>query len=212
MADVIPAIIEKDWDAFSVRVSLVAPFASWVHVYVSDGSIGIARTIVDFSKLSELIDRYPKLSFEAHILAAYPEKFVRPLVDAGFTRLIAHVESNDPRRFLDEAKFDDIDIGIAIDGATEIREVEPFLEEIDVVVVMTKETGATSDAFLPEGVEKVKLIRQNFPDLPIEVVGGINDVTVKSVIEAGATRIVSSEYVFRDPSGIGEAIETLKTG
>lgn len=210
--DVIPAIIEQDWDSFCDRVAQAAPYASWIHVYVSDGSIGIERTLVDFSRLSELVDRYPNCSFEAHILAAYPEKFVRSLADFGFTRLIAHVESNDPRRFLDEVKFDDVEVGLALDGASEIELIEPFLEAVDFVVVMTKETGVTGDVFLPEGVEKVKLIRQNFPDLPIEVVGGINDVTVKSVIDAGATRIVSSEFIFKDPARVGEAVETLRAG
>jgi len=99
---------------------------------------------------------------------------------------------------------------MALDGDTEIDQVEPFLEEIDFVVVMTAEAGASGGTFLPETVEKIKLIRQNFPDLPIEAVGGITDASVKAVKDAGATRIVATDYIFKDPQHVAEAIETLK--
>lgn len=209
--DVIPAIVESDWDALEQKVALVSPFAPWVHINISDGSIGASETLSDVTKLIELTGgRYPQLSFEAHLLVANPEKYVRPLADGGFLRIIAHIESNDPRRFLDEAKYDEVEVGIALDGATEIDQVEPFLEEIDFVVVMTAEAGASGGIFLPEAVEKIKLIRQNYPDLPIEAVGGITDVNVKAVKDAGATRIVATDYIFKDTHNVAEAIETLK--
>lgn len=210
--DVIPEIIETDWSEVEKKVALVAPHVSWVHVCVSDGTMGTDATLLpDFSHVPELIKQYPKLSFEARLLVASPEKYVRQLADAGFTRLIAHVESNDPRMFLEAAKFDEVEVGIALDGATEIDQVEPFLEEIDFVVVMTAEAGPVGGAFLPEAVEKIKLIRQNLPDLPIEAVGGITEATAKIVKEAGATRVVSSSYIFADVSDVGGRIETLQT-
>lgn len=207
--DVIAGVSEKDWDSFVSKVSQVAPYVSWIHVAVSDGTMGIEATLTDFSRLSELFDAYPTVSFEARLLSANPEKYVRPLADAGFKRLIAHVESNDPRLFLEEVKFDEVEVGIAMDGATEIHEVEPFLEEVDVIVVMTAEAGEAAGTFLPEGVEKVKLIRQNLPDLPIEVVGGITDTTVKTVKDAGATRIVSTAFVLQNPGEVADAVEAL---
>ena len=207
--DIIAGVSEKDWDAFAAKVAQVAPYVGWIHIAISDGTMGIDPTLVDFSRLSELSDVYPNVSFEARLLSANPEKYVRPLADAGFKRLIAHVESNDPRRFLEEAKFDEIEVGIALDGATEIEEVEPFLEEVDAVVVMTAEAGEAAGTFLPEAVEKIKLLRQNLPDLPIEAVGGITDMTVKTVKDAGATRIVSTAFVLQNPDGVADAVEAL---
>lgn len=208
--DVIPEIAETDWTEFEKKVTLVSPYVSWIHVCVSDGTMGTDATISDFARLPALAKRYPKLSFEAHLLVASPEKFVRTLADAGFTRLIAHVESNDPRIFLEAAKFDEIEVGIALDGATEIDQVEPFLEEIDFVVIMTAEAGPVGGTFLPEAVEKIRLIRQNLPDLPIEAVGGITEATVKIVREAGATRVVSSSVIFADTGDVAGRIETLQ--
>lgn len=211
MIDILPGISESDWNEIKHKISLVAPFTRWIHLNVSDGSMGTPATLSDVSKLSELASLYPDLGIEVHLLTANPEKYLRPLVDAGFKRVIAHVECNDPRRFLDEAKFDEVEVGLALDGTTEIEQVEPFLEEIDFVSVMTAEAGVSGGTFLPEAVEKVKLIRQNYPDLPIEVVGGITDQTVKTVKEAGATRIVAGEYIFHDPATAAEALESLKS-
>ncbi len=207
--DIIPGVMEVKWADVEARIQTAAEAARSVHVYFSDGTIGTAETFSDPEPFANLLARYPSVTFEAHILAAIPEKFIRPLADSGFRRITAHVESNDPRRFLEEAKYDDVEVGLAIDGATEIDQIEPFLEEIDYAVVMTAEAGVTGGTFLPESVEKIKLIRQNFPDLPIEAVGGITDRSVRAVKDAGATRIVSSEFLFSDPDGVAAAIERL---
>lgn len=211
--EIIPGIFESEWAEVEKRVALAAPVSPWIHVDFADGSMIEKVTPLDGTQFASLIRKYPHTKFEAHLMVANPEKYLRALVDAGFTRLTVHLESSDPRRFLEEARYDEVEVGIAIDGATEIGEVEPFLEEVDLVAVMTKEAGAAggNGSFLPESVEKVKLIREHFPDLPIEVVGGITDVTVKAVKDAGATRIVSTEYIFTHPDGVEAAIETLRT-
>lgn len=211
MIDVIPGIHEKTWSDVVRDVGLVAPHVTWAHLDIVDGTLVPGETVTDFSKLSELCAQYPHLSFEAHLMVANPEKYLRQLVDGGVKRLIMHVESNDPRQFLELAKYEDVEVGIAVDGPTEVEQVEPFLEEVDFAVVMTAEAGSIGAAFLPEAVEKVKLIHQNFADLPIEVVGGITDKTAKAVKDAGATRLVATSFLFKDPQTITQAIELLKT-
>lgn len=211
MADdsIIIGIFEKDWDAVVAKVAIAAAAVKWVHITVADGTMGTDVTVTDMSGFAGLVADFPQLSFEVHLLSATPEKYIRELADAGVSRLIAHVESNDPRRFLAEVKYDEVEVGIALDGATEIEEVEPFLEEVDFVVIMSAEAGITGGTFLPEAIEKVKLIRQNLPDLPIEVVGGITDANIKAVKDVGATRIVSTAFVYQNPDGVAQAVEAL---
>ena len=208
--DIVPGIFEKEWDALLSKVRLAAPVAHTLHIYVSDGSLGTPETWTEASRFKEVAEQFPDVTFEAHILSANPEKYVRPLADNGFRRIIAHVESNDPRRFLEAAKYDDVEVGIAIDGATEVEQIEPFLEEIDVAVVMTAEAGVIGGTFLPEAIEKIKLIHQNFPDLPIEAVGGITDRSVKAVKDAGAARVVASQYIFASGNSVEDAIAELE--
>lgn len=210
MIDVIPAIIEKDWIEIERKIKLVAALVGSIQVDFADNTIVPNATFLTIESFAPLIKSYPAVAFEAHLMVANPHKLIRPLAQTGFKRIIAHVESQDPRLFLDEAQYESVEVGIAIDGPTEISEVEPFLEEVDFVLIMTIEAGFGGQPFLPETVEKIKAIHNHYPDLPIEVDGGINDATAKLVKDAGATRLVSGSFLFRDPAHIAEAIERLK--
>lgn len=205
MVDIIPGIFEKEWNEVEHKIALVAPYVDWVQIEISDGTLVPAVTISQFDHLDS------SLSFEAHLMVADPVKYIRPLADSGFKRLIAHIECQDPRHFLDQAKYESIEACLAIDAPTDFDELEPFLDEIDGVLVMTAEAGETGRVFQPETVEKIRLIGKNFADLPIEVEGGVNNVTAKIVVEAGATRLVSTKYIFSNPSNIATAIQRLKS-
>lgn len=209
MVDVIPGILEKEWAPIEEKLRLVSGLVEWAQVDVADNTLVPNETFVEFAKLDKL-GQFDQLNFEAHLMVANPEKYIKPLVDAGFKRLIFHVECNDPRVFLEQAKYENVEVGIAIDAGTPIETVEPFLEEADMVLVMTIEAGFSGQEFMSETVEKIKTIHENFPDLPIEVDGGINDKTAKFARDAGATRLVSTSFLFKDPSGITHAIEALK--
>lgn len=206
MIDVIPGILEKEWASIAERISLVEPLVEWVQIDIADNTLVPNTTFLDFSQFSVIAKPF----LEAHLMVANPEKYLKPMTDAGFKRLIAHVECHDPRVFFDQAQYEHVDVGIAIDGATELEQAEPFLEEVDVVLVMTIEAGFSGQPFLTENLEKIKTIHQNFPDLPIEVDGGINDTTARLVVEAGATRLVSTSYLYKNPQNIAKSIERLK--
>lgn len=208
-ADVIPGILEQTWDEIERKVALVAPHVSWVQIEFADGTLVGNTTFLDIPRFADLIRRYPHVGFEAHLMVANPEKYLKDLVDAGFRRLIAQVESNDPRGFLEQAKYEEVEVGLGLDGSTEIDQIEPFLEEVDFVLLMMVEAGFSGQPFLPEAVEKLRLIRQNLPDIAIEADGGINETTAPTVKDAGATRIVSTSFIFKDPANIAGAVETL---
>ena len=224
MIDVIPGILEKEWEMIEERIRLVAGLADWVQIDFADNTMVPNTTFLDFSRFS-LLPQFPQPArhpyaqalaggspqLEAHLMVANPEKYIKAAADAGFKRLIAHVEAHDPRIFLDAVTYEHAEVGIAVDGPTEFELVEPFLEEVDVVLVMTSEAGFSTGTFLPECIEKIKSIHTYLPDLPIEVSGGITDKTARLVKEAGATRLVSSSYLFRDPAAIAAAIQRLKT-
>lgn len=208
MVEIIPGIgPQKDWNVIEERLALAIPHTEWVQVDFADNTWVPNTSFMDFGKFKEISD---KVSLEAHLMVASPEKYIKAAADAGFKRLIAHIEAHEPRLFLDQVKYEQVEVGIAIDGPTEFEEVEPFLEEVDFVLVMTVESGFSGQPFLPECVEKIKSIHSYLPDLPIEVDGGISDKTARIVKEAGATRLVSTNYIFQNPDHISAAIEILK--
>ncbi len=190
MIGIIPTIFEKDWDAIERKVAIVAPYVDWLQIDIADGSLVPAETFLDLAKFGQLVK---PVSFEAHLMVASPEKYIRMLVDAGFKRLIAHVEANDPRLFLDETEKESVEVGLAIDGATEVEAVEPFLETIDVVLVMMAEMGARGLTLQPENVEKIRAIHQAYPDLTIAAEEGISESSAKMIVDAGATRLIISD-------------------
>lgn len=207
MIDVIPGIFDKTLEAVKEKITVASSSTQWLHIDVADFTLVENESFRDFSQWGNLSQH---MNYEAHLMVADPGKYIRPLVDAGFKRLIAHVESQDPRRFIEAAEYEEIEVGLAIDGPTEFELIEPFLESVDVVLVMTIEAGFSGQPFLPETVEKIKLIAQNVPDLTIEVDGGINDQTGKICVEAGAKRLVSTSYLFHDFSQFHEHLEQLK--
>lgn len=191
MVDIIPAIFENQWSEIEKKISLVSPHVSWAQIDIADGSLVPAQTFLEFGKFVQL-DQLVQL--EAHLMVAQPEKYIRPLVDAGFKRIIAQVEANDPRLFLDEAEKEGIEAGLAIDGPTPLEHVEPFLENLEVVLVMMAEMGASGLLLQNENIEKIRSIHRSFPDLPIAAEEGITKDTAKVIIDAGATRLVVSDH------------------
>jgi ribulose-phosphate 3-epimerase len=205
--DIIPGIFEKDQKEVERKISIVSPFAQWIQIDMSHDSLDVADTLTFFSFLKRQTNNF----FEAHLMAPKPETYVKYLMQAGFKRIIASVECQDPREFLSEARVYECEIGLSIDMETPLEEAEPFLEELDFMLVMTAGAGAGGQLFEESTLSKIKTIRRNLPDLPIEAEGGMNPESVKLASQAGATRIVSTSYIFQDEKRVGEAIERLKS-
>jgi len=207
MITVIPGIIEKDQRELERKISLVSPFVQLIHIEINEDMFVAGGNTGLFSFLK----KYDHIQFEAHVTAKKPELYVKCLSGFGFKRIIAPVECIDPREFLSEARVYESEIGLSIETDTPLDEVEPFLEELDGVLVMTAGGGGLGQPFEEGSLSKIKSIHRNLPDFPIEVEGGINGETVKSVADAGASSIVSSTYIFQDETGIGSRIEYLQS-
>lgn len=196
MVDVTPAIFTSDEVVLRSEIERLASDAAWIQIDLSDGSMVPLKTFFELDKLAQLVKLAQSISFEAHLMVDNPVKYLKPLADAGFKRVIAQVEASDPRQFLDGAQLESVEVGLALDGASEIEIIEPFLESVDLAVVMTIEAGAADNPFLPESLEKIKAIRHHFPDLPIAAEGNIDARNAKLLTEAGVSRLVVASGTF----------------
>lgn len=208
MIEVIPGILESDFSKIKQQVELVRPHVDWVEIDVLDNTLYPNDT---YKKWEDFRPFASEVNLAAHLMVSDPAKYVQPLVDNGFKRLIADIDGFSIREFIHEARSHQVEVGVALNGPSGIVQVEPYLHEVDSVLLMTIKAGFSGQAFMPEVLTKIKKIREEFPDLPIQVDGGINKQTAQDVIEAGATRLISTSYLFwKNPHRIKEAIEELK--
>lgn len=212
MVDIIPGILENNIIEIERKITLISPYVDWVQIDIGDNTLFPCDTVHEAGKLAPVISKFTGFGkrFEAHLMVQKPIDYLKSFVNMGFSRIIAHVESDDPRDFLADARTHEAEAGLAIDADTPFEQLESFLEEVDFVLVMTGEAGGTGNMFQPETVEKIKTIHRNLPDLPIEVDVGITPETAKIVKDAGTTRIVTTSYIFQNEHDIAQRIEMLK--
>lgn len=198
MTEVIPGILDENEEELERKVMLAALSAPRIQIDISDETLTSVKSLTDFLSLQRIMRPYREreFRFDAHLISRKPELFLPALTDAGFTSVAAPVECDDPREFIADARTHEIEIGLTLDLDTGVEVVEPFLEEIDFVLVMGTEVDTKGQVFQPDVLEKIKTIHRNFPDLPIAVEGGMTPKTAHIVSEAGATRIIGTSYLF----------------
>jgi ribulose-phosphate 3-epimerase len=211
--DVIPGIGEIDPKELARKIALVLPYTDWIQLDIADDTLVASKTFSDSTALERILTPMQALGkhAEAHLLVADPVPLVKAVSQAGFSRVTAHVECEDPREFLAEARSFEMEVGMAIGADTEIEVIEPYLEELDYILVMTGELDSTKHIFQPETVEKIKTIHRNLPDLPIVAEVGITPETIKLVADAGVSRVVVGSYLFGNEQDIVSRIEELQT-
>lgn len=208
MIEVIPGINEKNFDDISFKIRLVENYVSWIQIDIMDNTLVHNDTYNNFGVFKGL---QTPVKFEAHLMVADPRKYIQPLVDSGFKRLIAHAEGTTIRDFMHEAKTFPVETGVALDSVSDLGMLEPFLDEADVVLIMTAKAGVSGQDLDPLQLSKIKKLHQVMPILPVGVDGGINKETAGLCIENGAVRLVTTSYLFdKNKDRIPEAIEELK--
>jgi len=212
MYEVIPGILEKDWGEIERKINLVKSFtktesnsAAAIHIDIIDGKFAPNTTFLDPAPFA----KYAKdLLFEVHLMVEEPINYLESFADAGFKRLIAHVEKmSDQVEFVAQAQRLG-EVGLAIDAPTSIDAINVPLADLDFVTIMTVKAGLSGQEFIKECLKKVKMLKprqtrlkQVQHDMKIEVDGGINDKTIVEASKAGATRFVATSFVFgsQDP-------------
>ena len=109
-----------------------------------------------------------------------------------------HIEASGEHTaaILSAAKKLGIKVGLALKPKTPLTAIEAYLKGLDYILVMSVEPGFSGQEFMPEVLEKVRTLRHNFPELDIEIDGGISAAVAKEVIAAGANILVSGAYLF----------------
>ena len=182
MNEIIPGILEKEWSEIEKKLELLRPFAKSVHIDIIDGVFSENKTFLDPEPFRKYKDDF---ILELHMMVEDPLQYLKPWADAGFQRFIGHIEKMpDPVEFVAQGQLLGA-VGLAIDGPTDLTVLDHLnLNDLDCLLIMAITAGKAGQEFQPKLLEKVKEIRKKYEFLPIEVDGGINDLTIKQSLDA----------------------------
>ena len=207
-----PSILSADFANLQLALSQCDEGgAHWIHVDVMDNQFVPNLTIGP--PVVKSLRPNTKKFLDVHMMVIEPEKLVEPFARAGADSITFHIEAtDDPQSVIDLIKATGTKVGISIKPATPLAEIEPYYDQIDLVLVMSVDPGFGGQGYLDgstERVEKVKqmLIEKCLQDrVLIEVDGGIKLHNAEEVINAGANVLVAGSAIF----GADDPVQTMK--
>ena len=167
------------------------------HIDIMDGHF--VPNITIGPDILRYIRQVSRLPLDVHLMIEEPFSWVNRFIAAGADMLTLHIETISPLAYLRRAKrlkSKGIKLGISLNPDTPLKRIKPLLDSVDFVLVMTVNPGFGGQRFIAKVLAKIKALRQIYQG-DIAVDGGINNLTAKRVIEAGANILACGTYIFK---------------
>ncbi|WP_338469863.1 ribulose-phosphate 3-epimerase [Niallia sp. XMNu-256] len=213
MVKIAPSILSADFSKLGEEIKDVERGgAELIHIDVMDGhfvpNITIGPLVV------ESIRPITKLPLDVHLMIENPDQYIESFAKAGADYITVHVEAcKHLHRTIHYIKSFGVKAGVVLNPATPVGWIEPIIEELDMVLLMSVNPGFGGQQFIPSVLDKIKSVKelaiQKGAKLEIEVDGGVNEKTARACVEAGATILVAGSAVFNQEDR-GKAISLLK--
>ena len=191
-----PSVLNADLSKLAEESKrIVEAGADYLHLDVMDGHF-VPNITFGATMVKALRKHLPNTFFDIHMMVSDPEKWIDDMADAGANMYTFHLEAtDDPDRVIRMVRAKGMKVGLGVKPNTPVEMLLPFVEKVDMALVMTVEPGFGGQKFMAHMMPKVELLRKQYPDLDIEVDGGLSPSTIKAAVEAGANMIVSGSAV-----------------
>jgi len=189
-----PSILSADFGQLNEEIASIETLADTLHVDVMDGhfvpNLTFGAPVVRCIRT--------KLPLHCHLMVENPEHYVEAFAEAHAAEFIFHIEaSKDAEALIKKIRGHGMKAGVSLNPGTELGALEKVLPLVDSVLVMSVNPGFGGQEFMPVALEKIRVLREKFPNLNIAVDGGINAETGKLCREAGANILVAGSFIFK---------------
>lgn len=195
MIEITPAIISESFALIEQRVKFLENLTPWVHLDVMDGKFVPPTT---WNKADDLDFLEGKIKTEVHLMVERPEEVLpewREVAD----RVVVHLEATKMLPDIIDAFAPlKVELGVALKLETSLEEILPYAEKVDLIQLMSiAEIGYHGHGFDEKVLERIKTLREQFPDVKIQIDGGVNDKTGREAILAGADVLVAGSFIWQ---------------
>jgi ribulose-phosphate 3-epimerase len=200
MKIIAPSILSADFSKLGEEILAVeAAGADWIHIDVMDSHF-VPNITIGPGPIQSL-RKITRLPFDVHLMIENPEWYIDSFADAGSDIITVHVEAaRHLHRTIAHIRERGIKAGVSLNPATPLVQVEPILNDVDVLLIMTVNPGFGGQKFINSALPKIRkareMVNSTAPNVAIEVDGGVTLDNIKSIAEAGADIIVAGASVF----------------
>ncbi|MBE7028799.1 MAG: ribulose-phosphate 3-epimerase [Ruminococcaceae bacterium] len=196
MIKISPSLLAADFSDLKNEIKDIQT-ADYVHLDIMDGQF--VPNISFGAPVVKALRKHSDLVFDVHLMIKNPNKYIEDFVKAGADIITFHVEADDDvDETLDKIKSLGIKCGIVLSPDTEAEAVIPYLDKVDMILLMSVYPGFGGQKYMPRIAEKLKKVKEYIGtrDIDLEIDGGIGEANIDEVINAGANVIVAGTSVF----------------
>jgi ribulose-phosphate 3-epimerase len=211
--EVAPSILSADFGRLGEEIQSVRPVSKYLHVDVMDGHY--VRNITVGVPVIKSIRKISTHIFDVHLMIENPLEYIAAFSDAGADIITLHIETmDDPQKGIDAIHNLGKLAGLSVHPDTPVEALFPYLDQLDLVLIMSVRPGFGGQEFIPESFERIRIVRKQLDRIGskalLSVDGGISSRNAADVVNAGARLLVVGSAVFESENPKSAVEEILR--